>query len=275
MFRIIDSDVSIGACPFCGSAESFQYKTAKGLMFLCHDCQRNVPTSSLPEKKLEVTHSLVSFNSLLKLCTKLTDLGPDRYAVHYAKSRHIPRKHWDKLYFTERFQEIAKTVGKEVGNGPRLVIPFFDKEGNMFAMQGRALDDDKIRYITLVFDKQQELLYGTDRVDLEKPFVVVEGPIDSLFLENAIATAGVGNVSDKYLPNATICLDNEPRNKDIVRIAKKNLERGFKVVIWSDGNHFKDINDMVLNGVDVVSEISGHTFQGMQGLLKLNSWKKV
>lgn len=262
-------------CPFCGSKEAFKYPSSKGGMFLCHDCQRNISVQSLPEEDKQVIQTQVTYNSLLKLCTKVIDLGPDRYVVQYVKSRRIPQKHWDKLYFTERFQEIADTVGKKVDNGPRLIIPFFNREGNMFAMQGRALDQSAIRYVTLVFDKQEDLLFGQDRVDMNKPFVVVEGPIDSLFLENAVATAGTGNLADKYVSTATICLDNEPRNRDIVRITKKYIDRGFKVVIWSDKNPHKDINDMILNGIDVQSEIEKCTFKGIEGLMKFNIWKKV
>lgn len=273
----VDSDVIVGKCPFCGSAESFRFSVGQKRMFLCHDCQRYVSESTLPSQEpVEMTRSYISFNSLLTLCTKLTSLPSDHLCVQYVKSRGIPEKHWGLLYYTERFQEIAKTIDKETDDSPRLVLPFLDNDGNLFAIQGRALKDvSRGRYVTLVFDKSQELLFGKDRVDLNKPFVVVEGPIDSLFLENAVATAGVGDISDKYLPHATICLDNEPRNKDIVRIVKKNLERGFKVVIWPDSVHFKDINDMVLHGVDVGMIISEHTFKGMQGILKLNSWKKV
>ena len=275
MFVNVDSEVSEGTCPFCGSSESFQYKTEKGLMFVCHDCQRNVPASFLPESKQEKIESQVNFTSLLGLCTKLTELPSDHFCVKYVKDRKIPQKTFDFLYYTENFETIAETVGKKLKSGPRLILPFINKDGKMFAMQGRALDDDKVRYITLVFDKEEELVFGSDRVDMTKPFFVVEGPLDSLFLDNAVATAGLNNLSDKYVPLATICHDNEPRNQAVVKSLKKNIERGFKVVIWSSNNNYKDINEMVLGGINIEEEIQSNIFHGLVATMKLNNWKKV
>lgn len=263
------------SCPYCKSKDSFIYSSKQKEYFLCFDCQRHLPSHKVDFGEIKMTRSLISFNSLLNLCTKVADLPEDHLCVKYLESRLIPKEKLSRLYYTERFADIAKTIEKETKNGPRLVIPFFDKKGNMFAMQGRALDDDKVRYITLVFDKQEELFYGADTVNFEKDFTVVEGPIDSLFLENSVATAGVGNISDKYKSSAIICFDNEPRNKDIVRLIKKNIDRGFKTVIWPDTIKQKDINDMVKYGIDVKSVIEQNTFQGIGALVRLNSWKKV
>jgi len=262
-------------CPYCNSKDAFIYKVKDKEMFLCFDCQRHVSNNNVPVKETNVTRSLISFNPVLSLCTKLSELPSNHFCVEYVKRRKISEKFQESLYFTDKFDVIAKNIGKEIAAGPRLVIPFFDTEGNLFAMQGRALDDSKQRYVTLVFDKNNELLFGADRVDLTKPFVVVEGPIDSLFLENAVATAGIGNVSDKYISLATICLDNEPRNKDIVRIIKKNIERGFKVVIWPDSIQQKDINEMYLEGVNVAEVIEKNTFKNLSAIIRLNDWKKV
>lgn len=276
MNGVSDSLVEQTTCPFCGSVDSFIYSQEQKKMFLCHDCQRHLPASNIPQEQTKVTYSKISYNSLLTLCTKVTELPDDHFCKVYVRQRGIPPQYEDILYFTKRFDEIASTIDKETDNSPRLVIPFFDNEGNMFAMQGRAFESAaRTRYMTLVFDDNIELLYGTDRVDLSKDFIVVEGPLDSLFLPNAIASAGVSNISDKYLPNAVVCLDNEPRNKDIVRAIKKNLDRGFKVVIWPDHIQQKDINDMVMAGIDVQNVINNNTHNGLLGIVKLNSWKKI
>jgi len=275
MFKNLDSDVLIGNCPYCQSKESFKYKSVKGWMFLCHDCQRHVSVSILPQEKIETITSQIRFDNLLSLCTKLSNLPSDHVCIKYVEGRKIPKKYFDKLYYTERFKDIAQTVDRDASDSPRLVIPFFNESGEMFAMQGRALDDDPMRYITLVFNKEEDLLFGRDRVDLSKSFKVVEGPIDSLFLENTVATAGIGSVPNKYIPNAVICLDNEPRNRDIVKIIKKNIDKGFSVVIWPDNIKHKDINDMVLNGIQVEEVINNNTTKGMSAILKLNNWKKI
>ena len=80
---------------------------------------------------------------------------------------------------------------------------------------------------------------------------VVEGPIDSMFLSNAIATA------DSNLESASDCLDksrmtlvfdNEPRNKEIVKKMEHAIDNHLNVVIWPEFIVEKDINDMVLAG---------------------------
>lgn len=276
MFKTLLSKVVSLQCPHCGSKDAFKYNYKDKWTFLCHDCQRHSALHNIQVTEPTMTRSYISFNPILSLCTKLTDLPSDHMCVRYVQKRKIPQKHFERLYFTEKFSQIAKNIDKDTDEAPRLVIPFFDKQGNLFAMQGRSLDpSSKQRYVTLVFDKEAELLYGIDRVDMSKPFVVVEGPIDSLFLENAVALAGVGNLSDKYISLATICIDNEPRNKDIVRVLKKNITKGFKVVIWPDSIKQKDINDMFLNGTNVAEVIENNTFKNLNAMIRLNDWKKV
>jgi len=57
-------------------------------------------------------------------------------------------------------------------------------------------------------------------VDSTKKIYVTEGPIDSLFLANAVATAdanlsNAGNYYDKE--NLVLVFDNEPRNNRIIK----------------------------------------------------------
>lgn len=272
----MNENVFSEVCPYCDSKDAFVYTNGDKQMFLCHDCQRHLPFHSVPKNETKMTYSKISFNPLLKLCTAISELPDDHYCRQYVVGRGIDPKHFSYLYFTEKFPEMSSTVEKNVPEGPRLVIPFFNEKGEMYAMQGRAFEDSKNgRYITIVFDKNEEVLYGRERVNLNEPFVVVEGPIDSLFLNNCVASAGVGNISDKYQPNATICLDNEPRNKDIVRSNKKNIDRGFRVVVWPDSISEKDINDMYQKGVDISEVIRNNTYAGMKALIELNAWKKI
>jgi hypothetical protein len=50
-----------------------------------------------------------------------------------------------------------------------------------------------------------------------------------------------------------------------------------KVCIWPSGIVDKDINDMVLSGVDPINVqmiIDNNTFSGLQGKLQLSAWRK-
>ena len=75
------------------------------------------------------------------------------------------------------------------GDHPRLLIPFRNKEGEIFAYQGRAFGKETPKYITIKLDEDDKI-YGLDKVDNTKQIYVVEGPIDSMFLDNCIAVGG-------------------------------------------------------------------------------------
>ena len=62
------------------------------------------------------------------------------------------------------------------GDHPRLIIPFRDKEGEVFAYQGRAFGNEKPKYITIKL-KDCDKIFGLDKVDTSKHFYVVEGPL--------------------------------------------------------------------------------------------------
>jgi hypothetical protein len=50
---------------------------------------------------------------------------------------------------------------------------------------------------------------------------------------------------------------------------------GHKVVIWPSTIKEKDINDMVLSGLNVQSVIESNTYSGLQAKLKFITWKKI
>ncbi|MFZ9728893.1 MAG: DNA primase, partial [Candidatus Nanopelagicaceae bacterium] len=55
----------------------------------------------------------------------------------------------------------------------------------------------------------------------------------------------------------------------------KVIDRGDKVVIWPKNVQQKDINDMVLAGLNVQSVVESNIYKGLEATLKLNDWKKV
>ncbi|MGA1048837.1 MAG: hypothetical protein ACO3UU_12585 [Minisyncoccia bacterium] len=121
-------------------------------------------------------------------------------------------QHLEQEYFTEDFKAFVESVSdkKLDQTGPRVIIPFYSRSGDLVAFQGRALDSYSMRYITVKIDREQEKIFGLDKVDPMKPIYVVEGPFDSLFLPNAIATAdsnlsAAANVFDKSkFPTASL-----------------------------------------------------------------------
>jgi hypothetical protein len=284
MFKSLSEKVATGPCPYC-SYDSFVYEHNDKKMFLCHHCQRHIQHEKV---NFDVQHNAnnvvdictstrinINYSSVLRNCTIVSDLHSDHECLSYVRNRKIPASAWSDLYYCEDFRVLAAAANQQVAKSRRLVLPFFNQKGELFGLQGRSLDGDEPRYITIIYDTEEEKLFGTHKVDLTKPFFCVEGPIDSLFLKNCIAMAGSDGLSDKYKTSGIMCFDNEPRNTQIVAKLERYVNDGFKVVIWPDSIKQKDINDMVNQGVDVQHIVEQNTFCGLAAKIKFNSWKRV
>ena len=106
----------------------------------------------------------------------------------------------------------------------------------------------------------------------------MEGPIDSLFIQNCIAVAQSDLRVPQYKDKAILVPDNEPRNKQIVQQLERAIDDNYRVVIWPDYVRQKDINDMILSGLDAVEImdiISNNTFQGLSAKVELQKWKRT
>tara|TARA_R100000306_G_C4366415_1_gene137853 strand:- start:1124 stop:1597 length:474 start_codon:yes stop_codon:yes gene_type:complete len=157
-----------------------------------------------------------------------------------------------------------------------LVIPFRDETGEVFAAQGRAFGSETPKYLTVKFQDKPKI-FGLDRVDLSQRVYVVEGPLDSLFVENCLAVAGADFGDLSFRENTTIILDNEPRSKEIIKRMEKLIENNYELVIWPDSIKEKDINDMILSDpkLNILKIINKYTFSGLEAKLKLASWKLI
>jgi DNA primase len=175
-----------------------------------------------------------------------------------------------------------KFVEPIVDEHPRMIIPYFTPHGKCFAFQARAYGKEEPKYYTIKVDETEEKIYGLDRVDYGRRIYVVEGPIDSLFLPNAIAVSGSSFDTPtirRLLANATIVMDNEPRNKEIVKQLDKYIESGYSVCMFPDTVQQKDINEMIKDGGmtpdEVIELINTNTYTGMDAKLNFVNWRKV
>jgi len=245
------------------------------------------------QKPTFVSHALdftsdKTYNHLLvdNFVRKVSGLDDNHPAKIYCRERGL-EPYLDRLYYTNKFKDYANfckrgSFESTKYDTPRLVIPFFDKEGKMFAMQGRSFNPkSKAKYITIKIDDEMPKIYGLDTVDESKPILLLEGPLNSLFVNNAIAATGSNLESYMDLfPDAIMVYDNDARNTAIVDKVKKSLQSGHKVVLWN--KKFKtgeDINDIVLNhhwSPEKITEyLISNAFSGLMGLSKFNQWRKV
>jgi hypothetical protein len=244
------------------------------------------PTADKPEFDFTPSKILKTRNRYDKALDELKrfdDLVTTHPAKQFVHKRFIPKEHWDKFYLCPNFYEWSNEIVPNKfpslrDDHPRVVIPFYDRAGNFFAFQGRAFGKEQPKYITIKFDDTKEKIYGLDRLDLNKPVMITEGPIDSLFLDNAIALAGA-DANLKIQPQqCTMIFDNEPRNKEIVKRMTNAVNKKFNVAVWPNTLKYKDINDMIIAGkssVEIQSLISNNTHCGMTALQHINNWKRI
>ena len=222
----------------------------------------------------------------------LAKLPSSHTAIKFANMRSIPKEYWNLLYYTKDFGSFSKRLDPESNYREleeRLVIPFFNSHGDVVAAQGRALTmsseanaRNTIKYLTVKADKSiDRLFYGLWRCNPEKRVYVVEGPLDSLFIKNAIAMVGASSINK--LPerlrgkDIVFVLDNEPRNSQIVKFNNDLIKQGRQVCIWPDSVKEKDINDMSyrISTRKIRKMIDENTFNGIEAELRLKEWKKV
>jgi transcription elongation factor Elf1 len=225
-------------------------------------------------------------DDILSSLKRLDTLPITHPAIAYLIKRKIPRDMWSLLYFAPKFKTFTNSVTPKfqepiVDEHPRMIIPYFKPSGKCFAFQARAYGAEEPKYYTIKVDETEEKIYGLDRVDYGKRIYVVEGPIDSMFLPNAIAVSGSSFDTPtvrQLLTNATIVMDNEPRNKDIVRQLDKYIDLGYNVCMFPESMQEKDINEMILSGKtteEIVEIINTNTFTGIEAKLRFSTWKKL
>ena len=225
----------------------------------------------------------------LKGLKKVSQLSPDNAIKKFVVNRKIPNVYHAKLFACPNFMHYVNTIVPNkfsatslAHDETRLLIPFLDANKSVHAFQGRSLKgSSSVKYITIVLNESVPKLYGLDTVNRDRIIPVLEGPIDSMFVPNSVATAGgdmVSAVKDFDKNKLVIVYDNEPRSKETVKKLDKAILNGYSVCIWPDNMEHKDINDMVLAGLssDFIEHIiKNNTYRDLSAKLALQKWSKV
>ena len=302
-------------CPHCGDsqksktkARAYLYRVKNDMFFKCHNCgqgqnlanfikfvdpklyesylleryKKSAPAT--PKPKFDFKPTKFTNQTPIDDLKSIKDLPEDHPARLYCMNRKIPEKYFDKLFLSDKFMtlvnEVKPNTYKITKDHPRLIIPFYDTTGKVFAFQGRAFGKEQPKYLTIKLDENKQKVYGLDKVNFQKPIYITEGPIDSLFIDNCLAAGGADLFLKNKIPNENITyiFDNEPRNKEIVKRMYKVIEQDFNVVIWPEDLQLKDVNDMIMSGLtkfELQDIISNNTYSKLSALTKLNYWKKI
>lgn len=304
-------------CPLCGDSQKnktksrgYVYRKKNSYFYMCHNCgastsffnflkqvdpsvcdeytmekykSENGNTNTPEPDFTEVKKSTPDFSKDINL-PSIINLPEKHFAKEYITARKIPVDNQSDLYYTDDFKSFVETYTTEyelIANDKRIIIPFRDKDGKLTGFQGRALGESLLRYITIKLIPDGPMLFGMNKIDLDDVIYVVEGPIDSMFIKNAVAIGSSNlqtavNVFDKQ--KLVLVYDNEPRNVEITHLLDKSITEHFNVVIWPTMIQEKDINDMILSGLneeDIMSFLKANTFNNLRAKFEFVNWKKT
>lgn len=214
----------------------------------------------------------------------LNELPDDHKAVQYVVKRNIPKDKWEDIGYTEDISKLAEefdeTYKDRFSAEDRLVV-VIRNSGGICGFQCRTFATKVkrgLKYFTLKHEKEL-CYYGLNTIDISKKFYVFEGPINSMFIPNSIATLGSSNflhVHEKIDDtNAVYVLDNEPYKKETINLMEKLIEMKKTVCIFPENITEKDINDMVLSGLDPKKIIDQNSFNDLKARLVFTRWKKT
>ena len=304
-FKKVKTNLYNFRCPICGDsqrnknkARGYIYPVKGNTNYKCHNCGTSLSFNNFL-KKLDPTlhkqYTLEKFKEgntgrnfvtdeptfvfekpvfktkiVLPLCSEV------ERGKSYLEARRIDPA---KFYFAEKFKEfvnsIKPTFADTTYEESRVIIPLYYKK-ELIGIQGRSLNSKSIKYITVMLDDDAPKIYGLDTVRTDAPVYVTEGPFDSTFIPNTIAMCGAdADVSRWGISDPVWIYDNEPRNTEILNRISRTIEAGDKVVIWPSSIKEKDINDMVLSGLDVKSIVESNIYSGLEAKLKFTTWKKI
>jgi hypothetical protein len=242
---------------------------------------RNGVKSSNPEPEFKFDVPVFRKKGVFKNLKSISDLSTDHPARKIIEKRFIPSEFLSDLYLCESFYKFTNTLVPNKfpsldGDHPRLLIPFRDEKGEVFTYQGRAFGKEQPKYITIRLDDESMKIFGLDRIDRNKQMYAVEGPFDSLFIDNCIAIGGAD--LNKLKDDIILIYDNEPRNKEICKQMEFCTRTEKKIVIWPDHIKHKDINDMIMAGYtkeQIQDIITDNIFSGAAAQLRFSEWRKI
>jgi hypothetical protein len=317
LFKKKKADLWNCRCIICGDsrtnknkARGYFYRQKNDLYYKCHNCLasqhfgtflknldthtyqqyvferyskgENGPKAHTNAEEFVYQYEKVEFKAkpLDKVAIRLSALPDDNEAVQYCKNRGIPVDKMNELYYIPQVKDIVKIAPEYTSiqtEEPRLLIPFYNEHNELTGVTMRGMRGESLRYIMIKLQEDAPLIFGMNSINRTQTIYVVEGPIDSLFLPNAIACAGTSfnKLESLDLPKdkVVVVFDNQPRNKEVCRLVEKYIKLDYKVCIWPCSVTEKDINEMDRSGNKVEQLIRENTYQGLMAQLKFTEWR--
>mgnify|MGYP003668337897 FL=1 len=283
-----------GCCPICkeggswGKKKRFYYIPDKELAY-CHNCGYSKKAltfiTEVTNKSLhEIINEVKEFDieilpieepkevkkvidkSLPEDCINLSDISQ----IEYYKDNTVVKTALQLIKDRKLNKGINKPKTfyislKDVVHKNRLILPFYDENDDIIFYQSRGLTKkdlfERPKYLSKVGAERS--LYGMQNINsnLDNVFIF-EGPIDSYFVENGLATCGITEKSNKMfttlqkqqinklnLYEKIYVLDNQYCDKAALNKSIILVDNNEKVFIWpKELKRFKDFNDICVAG---------------------------
>ncbi len=331
-FEPVGNDVFNFRCPFCLDSKKNKFKKRgyfypkeNSISFKCHNCGAThlfptflklVDFNLFNEYKLEkfgnpkakpniISEKMIllkqrEFDPLID-CIKLSQITDDLLDVkQYAIDRGIPDYLFNYLYASKSLNAISNKIDKYKDRiypeFPVLVIPFFRADNSYSYIQCRTITNrsgSAQRFTTFELDSAAPKLWGEFKIDWHKLVYILEGPIDAMFVNNAVALAGASvNSSLTYikanqklhlgevdLTKLCFAYDNDYiYNEQILDLLIKRIDEGYSVLLYDNKFKWKDINDAFSVGKwsieDINNYIVSRSFQGLKAKLEISMLTK-
>ena len=300
------------SCPICNEGKSKTkrrgYYFTKENYFYCQNCQKSwnpvnwimeVSNATFKEVMVEASEHDNTFNEIITKQSAPIVKGPQPSLPHDSINLSDPLQ---LQYYKDnkevqlclkyiRDRRLNSAINKPKNfyisltddiHKNRLCIPFYDISGKIVYYQTRALHE-KDEAIAKYFSKKdtEKSLYGINNITSKLEYIFIfEGPIDSMFCENAVAACGLAltvkqqDQLDHYRMFDKIwVLDNQLDNQDVSNKYKELIDKGESVFFWpTEFKLYKDVNAVcVATGKDHIPTrfILKNTFKGMEAQLKL------
>tara|TARA_A100001515_G_scaffold143588_1_gene145125 strand:- start:7817 stop:8854 length:1038 start_codon:yes stop_codon:yes gene_type:complete len=313
-----------GCCPICKEGDSwgrkkrFYYIPKKELAY-CHNCgysKKPLPfIADVTNKPLQAIVSevkefdvdilptvneepevkkIINSETLPKDCINLSDKAQVEYykgnpvvtmALHCINTRRLDKGiNSPKTFYLSLNDPVHKN---------RLVLPFYDENNKIVYYQTRGLINKDLHERPKYLSKMntERCLYGIHNINpnIDSVFIF-EGPIDSYFVENGLATCGITERSNKIFTarqkeqinrlnfyDKVYVLDNQYQDTAALNKSIILAENNEKVFIWpKELKQFKDFNDICVAGSrDKIRPefILKNTYSGLKAKLLLTEIK--
>jgi len=304
-FKRVKSNLYNFRCPICGDSKKnksktrgYLYSVKADINFRCHNCGSSMTFSNFLKTMDPMVYKQYIFERFKSNSTGRGTVVEDpkfefqtpkfKKKINLPKASENPsadgyltarKLNSNDFYYAENFKKFVNVLKPTFEDTrydeERIIIPLY-YEKNLIGLQGRSLGPSKVKYITVMLNDDAPKIYGLDNIRKDAPVYITEGPFDSTFIRNSIAMCGADANVDRWgISNPVWIYDNEPRSREIVGRIERTIDNGDSVVIWPNSIDDKDINDMVMSGLDVQSVIELNTYSGLEAKLKFNTWKKI